>query len=70
MSSTMPEKTPSIPVQQNPISTLNEPNFSQQQPPIIQKKWTSNTDGTDTWYVSSDGESAWTLPEGAILEKV
>lgn len=70
MSSTMPEKTPSIPVQQNPISTLNEPNLSQQQPSIIQKKWTSNTDGTDTWYVSSDGESVWTLPEGAILEKV
>lgn len=26
--------------------------------------WTTHTDGQDTWYISSSGETAWTLPDG------
>jgi hypothetical protein len=38
----------------------------QQQPQIPQaEKWTQHSDGTDTWYVSPEGVSSWTLPDGA-----
>jgi hypothetical protein len=61
MSSTMPEKTPSIPIQQNPISAPVQQNLESINP--VQTVWTQHTDGVDTWYVSSSGESSWTLPQ-------
>jgi hypothetical protein len=61
MSSTMPEKTPSIPIQQNPISVPVQQNLQSVNP--VQTVWTQHTDGVDTWYVSSSGESSWTLPQ-------
>jgi len=60
MSSTMPEKTPSIPIQQNPISVPVQQNLESIN--SVQTVWTQHTDGVDTWYVSSNGESSWTLP--------
>jgi hypothetical protein len=63
VSSTMSEKDDSkISIQENPVlEPIQENNH-------IKKRWTQCVDGTDTWYVSSDGESVWVLPEGAVLE--
>ena len=33
-------------------------------PPVV---WSRHTDGEDTWYTSSAGETEWVLPEGANL---
>jgi len=63
VSSTMSEKGDSkILIQENPVlEPMQENNH-------IKKRWTQYNDGRDTWYVSSDGDSAWVLPENAILE--
>lgn len=63
VSSTMSEKGDSkISIQENPVlEPIQENNH-------INKIWTQCVEGTDTWYVSSDGESVWVLPEGAVLE--
>jgi hypothetical protein len=82
VSSLMSQPVPySMSIQQNPISLqleLQKPELQQQelqqqelqQTVSIPKKWTKNTDGVDTWYVSSEGESVWILPDNAILEAV
>ena len=31
--------------------------------------WTRHREGRETWYVSSKGESAWVLPEGAVASR-
>lgn len=33
-------------------------------PPLV--TWSRHSDGKDTWYVSSAGETSWTLPAGAV----
>ena len=30
-------------------------------------EWSKCSDGKDVWYVSSEGETTWILPQGAIL---
>jgi hypothetical protein len=64
--------------QQPPLSQQQQPTLSQQQPALPQQQpalpqpepprfWTLASDGTDTWYVSPDGQSEWELPKGAQL---
>lgn len=71
VSNVMAEKgNTKILIQSNPVLEPIQEEFQENRKGDnhIKKRWTQCVEGTDTWYVSSDGESVWVLPEGAVLE--
>ena len=61
-------------VQGNPLAPASAPIMAGGPPPPCQPPpprhspptWTRKGDGKDTWFVSSAGETVWTLPAGAV----
>ena len=53
-------------VGENPLSKVNSEQ-SQMPQPSASITWQRHVDGGDTWFISSNGDSEWILPEGAVM---